>query len=48
MTYADMIFPAFLFVMGVSIPPAVDRRVAAGDPDGKAKSKTACATGIAV
>ena len=40
--------PAFLFVMEVSLPLAVDRRVAAGDSDGKAKSKTTCATGAAV
>ena len=35
MTYVDMVFPAFLFVMGVSIPLAVDRRVAAGVSDGR-------------
>jgi len=35
MTYVDMVFPAFLFVMGVSIPLAVDRRVAAGDSHGR-------------
>jgi heparan-alpha-glucosaminide N-acetyltransferase len=35
MTYVDMVFPAFLFVMGVSIPLAVERRVAAGDSDGR-------------
>jgi hypothetical protein len=48
MTYADTVFPALLLVMGVSIPLAVDRRVAAGDADGKAKSKTTCAGGVAV
>jgi hypothetical protein len=31
MTYVDMVFPAFLFVMGMSIPPAVKRRLAEGD-----------------
>lgn len=35
MTYVDMVFPAFLFVMGISIPLAVDRRAAAGDSDGR-------------
>ena len=35
MTYVDMVFPAFLFVMGVSIPLAVDRRVAAGDSEAR-------------
>jgi heparan-alpha-glucosaminide N-acetyltransferase len=35
MTYVDMVFPAFLFAMGMSIPLAVDRRVAAGDSDGR-------------
>src|SRR5271163_4741535 len=30
-TYVDMVFPAFLFVMGMSIPLAVQRRIAAGD-----------------
>ena len=35
MTYVDMVFPAFLFVMGMSIPLAVDRRVAAGSSDGR-------------
>lgn len=35
MTYVDMVFPAFLFVMGASIPLAVDRKVAAGDSNGK-------------
>jgi heparan-alpha-glucosaminide N-acetyltransferase len=35
MTYVDMVFPAFLFVMGVSIPLTVDRRAAAGDSDGR-------------
>src|SRR3984957_153401 len=34
MTYVDMVFPAFLFVMGMSIPLAVDRRVAAGASGG--------------
>jgi heparan-alpha-glucosaminide N-acetyltransferase len=31
MTYVDMVFPAFLFVMGMSIPLAVARRMAEGD-----------------
>src|SRR5271168_4961090 len=35
MTYVDMVFPAFLFVMGMSIPLAVDRRVAAGVSNGR-------------
>jgi heparan-alpha-glucosaminide N-acetyltransferase len=35
MTYVDMVFPAFLFVMGMSIPLAVERRVAAGDSGGQ-------------
>jgi heparan-alpha-glucosaminide N-acetyltransferase len=35
MTYVDMVFPAFLFVMGMSIPLAVDRRMARGDSRGK-------------
>src|SRR3984957_8584764 len=34
-TYVDMVFPAFLFVMGMSIPIAVDRRIAEGDSRGK-------------
>jgi heparan-alpha-glucosaminide N-acetyltransferase len=35
MTYVDMVFPAFLFVMGMSIPISVDRRIAEGDSRGK-------------
>ena len=35
MTYVDMVFPAFLFVMGMSIPLAVARRTAEGDSRGK-------------
>src|SRR5580692_9820290 len=35
MTYVDMVFPAFLFVMGMSIPIAVDRRIAEGESRGK-------------
>lgn len=35
MTYVDMVFPAFLFVMGMSIPLAVSRRAAEGDSRGK-------------
>jgi hypothetical protein len=35
MTYVDMVFPAFLFVMGMSIPLAVARRIAEGDSRGK-------------
>jgi heparan-alpha-glucosaminide N-acetyltransferase len=34
MTYVDMVFPAFLFVMGMSLPLAVERRLAAGDSRG--------------
>ena len=33
LTYVDMVFPAFLFVMGMSIPLAVERRIAVGDSD---------------
>jgi heparan-alpha-glucosaminide N-acetyltransferase len=33
LTYVDMVFPAFLFVMGMSIPLAVERRTEAGDSD---------------
>jgi heparan-alpha-glucosaminide N-acetyltransferase len=33
LTYVDMVFPAFLFVMGISIPLAVERRIAVGDSD---------------
>jgi heparan-alpha-glucosaminide N-acetyltransferase len=35
MTYVDMVFPAFLFVMGMSIPLAVARRMDKGDSRGK-------------
>jgi heparan-alpha-glucosaminide N-acetyltransferase len=35
MTYVDMVFPAFLFVMGMSLPLAVERRLAAGDSRGR-------------
>lgn len=35
MTYVDMVFPAFLFVMGISLPLAVERRFAAGDSRGR-------------
>jgi len=31
MTYVDMVFPAFLFVMGASIPLSVEHRVSAGE-----------------
>jgi heparan-alpha-glucosaminide N-acetyltransferase len=31
LTYVDMVFPAFLFVMGMSLPLAVERRLAIGD-----------------
>src|SRR5271168_5265517 len=34
-TYVDMVFPAFLFVMGMSIPLAMQRGIAAGDSVGK-------------
>lgn len=34
-TYVDMVFPAFLFVMGMSMPPAIERRIAEGDSLGK-------------
>ena len=32
MTYVDVVFPAFLFVLGVTIPIAVERRIARGEP----------------
>src|ERR1700734_1503583 len=35
LTYVDMVFPAFLFVMGMSIPLAVKRRLAGGGSLGK-------------
>jgi heparan-alpha-glucosaminide N-acetyltransferase len=35
MTYVDMVFPAFLFAMGMSIPISVDRRLADGESNGK-------------
>jgi heparan-alpha-glucosaminide N-acetyltransferase len=35
MTYVDMVFPAFLFVMGMSIPLSVREREARGDPQAK-------------
>jgi heparan-alpha-glucosaminide N-acetyltransferase len=35
LTYVDMVFPAFLFVMGMSIPIAVDRRNVEGDSQRK-------------
>jgi heparan-alpha-glucosaminide N-acetyltransferase len=31
MTFVDLVFPAFLFIVGMSIPLAVERRVARGD-----------------
>lgn len=31
MTYVDVVFPAFLFVLGMTIPIAVERRIARGD-----------------
>ena len=31
MTYVDMVFPAFLFIVGVSLPLAVKRRLATGN-----------------
>ena len=31
MTYVDMVFPAFLFIVGMSIPLAIRRRIAKGD-----------------
>jgi predicted acyltransferase len=31
MTYVDMVFPAFLFIVGMSIPLAIGRRIAKGD-----------------
>jgi Domain of unknown function (DUF5009) len=35
MTYVDMVFPALLFVMGMSIPLAVGRSTGEGDSSGK-------------
>ena len=35
MTYVDMVYPAFLFVMGMSLPLSVARRSAQGDSFGK-------------
>jgi heparan-alpha-glucosaminide N-acetyltransferase len=35
MTYVDMVFPAFLFVMGMSIPLSVSQRTARGDSEAK-------------
>ncbi len=32
MTYADVVFPAFLFIVGMSIPFALGRRVEGGEP----------------
>ncbi|HLJ85823.1 MAG TPA: DUF5009 domain-containing protein [Candidatus Angelobacter sp.] len=31
MTYVDMVFPAFLFLMGMSIPPSMRSRIAKGE-----------------
>ncbi len=31
MTYVDLVFPAFLFIVGISIPLAIRRRIAKGD-----------------
>lgn len=31
MTYVDMVFPTFLFIVGVSLPLAFERRIARGD-----------------
>src|SRR5579884_251374 len=31
MTYVDMVFPTFLFIVGISIPLAFERRIARGD-----------------
>lgn len=35
MTYVDMVFPAFLFIVGMSIPLAVSRRISKGDSAGR-------------
>ncbi|MGO9303285.1 MAG: DUF5009 domain-containing protein [Candidatus Korobacteraceae bacterium] len=35
MTYVDMVFPAFLFIVGMSIPLAIQRRLAKGQSLGK-------------
>ena len=32
MTFVDMVFPAFLFIVGMSIPPALGGRLRAGEP----------------
>lgn len=34
MTYVDVVFPAFLFILGMSIPLALERRIALGDSTG--------------
>ena len=35
MTYVDMVFPAFLFLMGMSIPLSLDSRTGRGDSAAK-------------
>jgi heparan-alpha-glucosaminide N-acetyltransferase len=35
MTYVDMVFPGFLFLMGMSIPMALESRLAGGESKGK-------------
>src|SRR5262249_17049768 len=32
MTFVDVVFPAFLFIVGTSIPSAIGRRLAQGEP----------------
>src|SRR5437763_16625032 len=32
MTFVDLVFPAFLFIVGMSIPFALGSRIARGDP----------------
>ena len=35
MTFVDVVFPAFLFIVGISIPFAIGRRLEKGEPLGK-------------
>jgi len=40
MTLPDMVFPAFLFIMGMSVPLALGRRIARGLSTGKLVTST--------
>lgn len=35
MTFVDLVFPAFLFMVGMALPFAIGRRLASGDPAGR-------------